>query len=204
MASNDFNKPHFFLDSIAISQNFTSPSGGGGGPQIIPAQNRSSHSGKLRGDLATISTRLNILKEDASDFPLQMGIGIQVEFESFPDIELAVGSLADATHKIELHNVKTVTQNNQTKTIATVFIPDGKLHCFEQKITDYLNEKITKSLLMQYDQFVRRRFLLFGLRMNLCYLMIKMNLFGGKYGYLLRKEAGRLRATIKRLFQTLH
>jgi hypothetical protein len=142
MASNDFNKPHFFLDSIAISQNFTSPSGGGGGPQIIPAQNRSSHSGKLRGDLATISTRLNILKEDASDFPLQMGIGIQVEFESFPDIELAVGSLADATHKIELHNVKTVTQNNQTKTIATVFIPDGKLHCFEQKITDYLNEKI--------------------------------------------------------------
>tara|TARA_R110002033_G_scaffold20300_4_gene51495 strand:- start:23208 stop:25748 length:2541 start_codon:yes stop_codon:yes gene_type:complete len=142
MANNDFNKPHFFLDSNAISQNFTSPNGGGGGDaQIIPAQNRLIHSGKLRGDLATISTQLITLKDAVTEIPLQMGIGIQVEFESFPDIEMAVESLANATQKIELHNIKTVIQNDQTRTIATVFIPDGKLHFFEKKITDYLIEK---------------------------------------------------------------
>lgn len=140
MANNNFNKPHFFLNSIATSQNFTTPriiiT-----PTAIPEQNRQTHSGKLRGDLATIATQLETLKQSASDIPLQMGIGIQVEFESFPGIEMAVDRLANATQKIELHNVKTIIQNDQTKTTATVFIPDGKLHTFEKKITDYLNEE---------------------------------------------------------------
>jgi hypothetical protein len=141
MANKIYNKPHFFLESNATSKNFTSPSVGGGASQVIPAQNRTAHSGKLRGDLSTISIQLDELKEKALDIPLKMGIGIQVEFESFPDIAIAVESLANATQKIELHNVKSITQGTQTKTIATVFIPDGKLHSFEQKIFDYLNKK---------------------------------------------------------------
>jgi hypothetical protein len=141
MANKIYNKPHFFLESNATSKNFTSPSVGGGASQVIPAQNRTAHSGKLRGDLSTISIQLDELKEKALDIPLKMGIGIQVEFESFPDIAIAVESLANATQKIELHNVKSITQATQTKTIATVFIPDGKLHSFEQKISDYLNKK---------------------------------------------------------------
>ncbi|MFT6373280.1 MAG: hypothetical protein ACJAZT_002040 [Gammaproteobacteria bacterium] len=144
MANNEFNKPHFFLNSISIAHNFTTPSRRIT-PKIIPRQNRQTHSGKLRGDLATISTQLNALKEDAKEIPLQMGIGIQVEFESFPDIEMAIGSLPSETQKIELHNIKTIAQNNHIKTIATVFIPDGKLHVFEQKITDYLIEKKNKN-----------------------------------------------------------
>ncbi len=144
MANKIYNKTHFFLESHGTAQKFTSPGGGGGSPQIIPARNRIAHSGKLRGDLSTVSIQLNQLKEKSSEIPLKMGIGIQVEFESFPDIEIAVESLANATQKIELHNVKTIIQDNRTKTIATVFIPEGKLHSFEQKITDYLNEKKNK------------------------------------------------------------
>lgn len=140
MANNEFNKPHFFFNSIASSQNFITPSMRIP-PNVIPAQNRQAHSDKLRGDLAIISTQLNNLKEDASDIPLQMGIGIQVEFESFPDIKMAIESLAYVPNKIEIHNIKTIIQDDQTKTIATVFIPDGKLNHFEKKITDYLNEK---------------------------------------------------------------
>lgn len=144
MAYNDFDKPHFFLDSSAISTGFTSPRGGGGSHQITPAQNRPTHSGKLRGDLAIISTKLDTLKEKSADIALTMGIGIQVEFESFPDIDMAVESLANATQGIDLHNIKTINQDGQSKTIATVFIPDGKLHSFEQKIDDYLSEKKNK------------------------------------------------------------
>jgi hypothetical protein len=144
MANNDFNKPHFFLNSISIAHNFTTPSRRIP-PKNIPKQNRQTHSGKLRGDLASISTELNTLKEDANEIPLQMGIGIQVEFESFPDIKMAIGSLASEAQKIELHNIKTIIQDNHARTIATVFIPDGKLHIFEQKLTDYLAEKKNKN-----------------------------------------------------------
>jgi hypothetical protein len=140
MANNDFNKSHFFLNSFALTYNFTTPSIRIT-PKNIPEQNRQTHSGKLRGDLATISTQFNILKEDSKDIPLQMDIGIQVEFESFPDIEMAIGSLANETQKIELHNIKTITQDSHTITIATVFIPDGKLNIFDKKITDYLIKK---------------------------------------------------------------
>ncbi len=144
MAYNDFDKPHFFLDSSAISTDFTSPIRGPVSSLVTPAQNRATHSGKLRGDLATISTKLATLKEDASDIALTMGIGIQVEFESFPDVGMAVESLANATYGIELFNTKTIEQDDQLKTIATVFIPDGTLHSFEQKIVDYLSEKKNK------------------------------------------------------------
>lgn len=144
MANKIYNKPHFFLESYGSAQKFTSPSGGGGPSKIIPARNRIAHSGKLRGDLSTVSIQLDQLKNESSETPLKMGIGIQVEFESFPDIEIAVESLANATQGIELYNVKTITHDNQIKTIATVFIPDGKLHHFEQKITDYLNKKKNK------------------------------------------------------------
>ncbi len=55
MANNDFNKPHFILDTNVIPQDFTTPSSGGGGkPDLIPAQNRITHSSKLRGDLTII------------------------------------------------------------------------------------------------------------------------------------------------------
>jgi hypothetical protein len=139
MANKIYNKPHFVLNSIATPQRFTTPNIRIP-PIVIPAQDRQKHSGSLRGDLAIVSTQLDTMRHNASDITLQMGMGIQVEFESFPDIKMAVDKLANATHKIELHNVKTITENNQTKTIATVFIPDGKLHTFEQKITDYVNQ----------------------------------------------------------------
>lgn len=126
MPNHVFNKPHFFLDSTVTSQNFTTPVGGGGGSVEIPFRNRPQHSGKLRGDLATVSASFDDVKESAVDISLQMGIGVQVEFESYPGVELSVESLANATQGIDLHNVKTLPCEDQTKTIATVFIPDGQ------------------------------------------------------------------------------
>ncbi|MFA0279901.1 hypothetical protein AB4489_25875, partial [Vibrio sp. 10N.222.55.F8] len=59
----------------------------------------------------------------------------------YPGVELSVESLANATQGIDLHNVKTLSCEDQTKTIATVFIPDGKLTVFEKKLEDYVNYK---------------------------------------------------------------
>ena len=60
-----------------------------------------------------------------------------MEFESFPDIELAFESLAREHQGIELLNVR----QEEDRTHATVFVPDGRLVHFEGLIRDYLSEK---------------------------------------------------------------
>ena len=67
---------------------------------------------------------------------MEDGLGLQVEFESFPNIELAFESLARERSGIELLNVRH--ENNRTH--ATVFVPEGKLDHFERLIREYLEE----------------------------------------------------------------
>ena len=68
---------------------------------------------------------------------LEDGLGLQVEFASFPDIELAFESLARERLGIELLNVR----QEENRTHATVFVPDGRLDHFERLIRDYLSGK---------------------------------------------------------------
>ena len=86
---------------------------------------------------------------------MEEGLGLQVEFESFPDVELAFESLARERQGIELLNVRHEREDtsatvfvpdgkldhSENLTRATVFVPDGKLDHFENLIRDYLAEK---------------------------------------------------------------
>ena len=65
------------------------------------------------------------------------GLGLQIEFESFPGVELAFESLARERSGIELLNVRQVGD----LTHATVFVPDGRLDHFERLVRDYMEEK---------------------------------------------------------------
>ena len=76
-------------------------------------------------------------RETQQDAGLEDGLGLQVEFESFPDIQLAFESLARERQGIELLNVR----QEGDRTHATVFVPDGKLDHFEGLIRDYLAER---------------------------------------------------------------
>jgi len=89
------------------------------------------------GQLRQIEEQQVELYEIAKTYELQSSIGIQVEFESFPGIELAIESLADARQKIELLNVI----HRKDKTYATIFVPEGKLSTIESKLQAYLEEK---------------------------------------------------------------
>ena len=71
-------------------------------------------------------------RETQQDAGLEDGLGLQVEFESFPDIQLAFESLAREPQGIELLNVR----QEESRTHATVFVPDGKLDHFEGLIRD--------------------------------------------------------------------
>ena len=59
-----------------------------------------------------------------------------MEFESFPDIELAFESLARERSGIELSNVR----HEDSRTMAAIFVPEGKLHILEILVTAYLDE----------------------------------------------------------------
>ena len=72
---------------------------------------------------------------------MEDGLGLQVEFESFPDIEFAFESLAREHWGIELLNVR----HEDPRIYATVFVPDGKLDHFERLIREYLEENRDKA-----------------------------------------------------------
>ena len=137
MAHSKDVKPHFYLGSTGNPEAYTSASGGGGSKVEIPERNRQQHAGELFGQLHEIEQQQTVLHQEAELHELQSPIGIQVEFESFPGIELAVESLADARQKIELLNII----HREGKTFATIFVPEGKLSAIEKKLQDYLEEK---------------------------------------------------------------
>ena len=137
MADNKDVKPHFYLGSTGRPETYTSPSSGGGSKAEIPERNRQQHGGQLIGQLRHVEERQSELHQEAETHELHSPVGIQIEFESFPGIELAVESLADARQKIELLNVI----HREGKTFATIFVPEGKLSTIEKKLHDYLEEK---------------------------------------------------------------
>lgn len=138
MARNEFNKPHFFFNSTANSHEFTSPNRGGGGSAIIPAKDRAAHSAHLRQNILSVASEFSELKQSLPSDEMSMAIGIQVEFESFPDVAMAVESLANDPQGIVLHNVKTVElEEGHKTTIATAFVPEGKLSFYQKKLNEY-------------------------------------------------------------------
>jgi len=133
-------RPHFYLGSTGKAEPFTSTSRGGRRPDV-PTRNRQQHGGALIGQLLQVKERQAALHEEAEAYELESIVGIQVQFESFPNVQLAVESLADARQKVELVNVI----KGDDKTFATIFVPEGKLSAIESKLHAYLEEKTDKA-----------------------------------------------------------
>lgn len=121
--------PHFIFQNKAQTERFASSAKGGGG-NIIPSRDRNTHGNALLGKLQQLEPIMAEVTEQQRQAGLDEGFGLQIEFESFPDIELAFESLARERSGIELRNIR---QNNH-KVFATVFVPDGKLGVFEKLI----------------------------------------------------------------------
>lgn len=137
MADNKDIKKHFHFRSSAKTEPYTSPSRGGDNQPLIPERNRHVHGTSLMQHLDQVryDFQNEILSKDLEN--LTAPIGIQVEFESFPDLTLTLEGLADSRQGIELLNVV----KRENKTLATIFVPEGKLDVIERKIIDYIEEK---------------------------------------------------------------
>lgn len=131
--------PHFVLEGFTETEQYRSPRQGGGGGDV-PTRNRRTHGSGLLRQLRALEPTMEQARQAQLDAGLEAGFGLQIEFESFPDIELAFESLARERSGIELFNVRH--EGGVTK--ATVFVPDGKLSLFEHLIRDYLAQKTSK------------------------------------------------------------
>ena len=142
MADQDLLKHrHFILDGFTATERFARPRQRIT-PTPIPLQDRQRHGAALLGQINNLRPVLDEVRAAHEDAGLEGGFGLHIEFESFPDIELAFERLARESSGIELLNVR----HADTVTYATVFIPDGKLAHFEKVIVSYLDERLdTKS-----------------------------------------------------------
>lgn len=129
------NRPHFILQNKANTEDFASPSAGGGGASI-PERDRQTHGSALLTQVQQLETTLTQAAAVQREAGMEEGLGLQVEFESFPDVELAFESLDRTGTGIELRNIRHI----DNKTFATVFVPEGKLVVFERLILAYLDE----------------------------------------------------------------
>lgn len=127
---------HFILDGVTEVEPYRSPQQGGKRPSV-PERDRQRHGNALRRQIDALHPQAEAAHNAQQQAGLDEGLGLQIEFESFPGIELAFESLARERSGIELLNVR----SNADLTRATVFVPDGKLVHFENLINDYLAEK---------------------------------------------------------------
>ena len=134
---NGGQNPHFILEGVTETEAYRYPGGGDGDRPGIPERDRHGHAARLRGQLAEVHASAKAAADAQRDAGMEAGLGLQVEFESFPELELAFESLAREGSGIELHNVR----HEEEVTLATVFVPDGKLEHFENLIVAYLERR---------------------------------------------------------------
>ena len=136
--ANGFNSKnkHFILEGVTDVEAYRFPTRSIKRKEI-PTRNRFTQGRRLLSQI----DELRAVASDTSDLQREAGIkeglGLQIEFESFPQVELAFESLARERSGIELQNVR----HDIGRTFATIFVPDGKLQHFENLVYDYLAEK---------------------------------------------------------------
>lgn len=130
-------RPHLVLHNTSEAVAFTAHSPGGGSSPTLPARDRQTHGQALQGQLQALRPLMAQATQAQRESGMESGLGLQVEFEGQPDIELAFQSLGNETKHIELLSVRKAGD----VTFANVFVPDGKLEHFETYVAEYLADR---------------------------------------------------------------
>lgn len=138
MPNNTRNQlPHLVITNTSTTERFSAIATGGGRPPILPQLDRTTHGQGLLNRIETLKVAAAQAKQAQQEAGMDSGYGIQVQFRSFEDVVLVFESLPREKSGIELLNV----QQDAQRTLATVFVPEGKFEHFEKLITEYLEEK---------------------------------------------------------------
>ncbi|MDY6990811.1 MAG: S8 family peptidase [Thermodesulfobacteriota bacterium] len=142
MAQNETDKfPHILLKDTALTEPYT-PIPSRGKTFKLPPRDRKEHGHKLLRQFEQLRHESDQLIKEQKAYGIDAGNGIYVQFESDPEFELKFESLEALRSGIELLAVQTV----GGKTLATVFVPEGKLDILTKKVADYLEKDTSKGL----------------------------------------------------------
>jgi Subtilase family len=129
-------RPHLIITNTASTERFTSPASGGG-RKSIPERDRHEHGQYLLQQVRQLTQDVPTISQEPRTLGVDVGNGFFLQFESEPNFKLPFESLENTRQRIELINV----QEEDDKTLATVFVPEGKLSHFEKIFTDYLEKQ---------------------------------------------------------------
>lgn len=128
---------HLVLTGTSEPKPFTAHSSPREKAKPLPQLERAQHGASLQNQLAALKPVAEQAATDQKEHGLVSGLGLQIQFVSQPEVELAFESLAHEKRKIELLSIR----RDGDCTLANVFVPDGKLEHFERYIIEYLEEK---------------------------------------------------------------
>ena len=125
---------HLLVTDTAHTEPYTSPSSARKTFRVPPRQ-RYRHGQRLLRQFDDIREEAEDVIEAQKAFGIDAGNGMYIQFGSEPGFDLKFESLEVIRSGIELLAV----QEMDGKTLATVFVPEGKLNILVKKIARYLN-----------------------------------------------------------------
>jgi hypothetical protein len=130
---------HILLRQQADINRYTNPQGGGSSFELFPGLNRQVHGNKIKNDLQTVLLESEELGRIRRKNDIDEKLGIYLTFESHDGFPLNFEKLDTTKEGIEL--VRAFFKDG--KELAVIFVPDGKLKIFFDKLEKYLT-KTTK------------------------------------------------------------
>ncbi|CRK56852.1 hypothetical protein [Alloactinosynnema sp. L-07] len=135
------DKPHLIIPTPASARAYQPPKRKIDTPDLPAPADRGAHGTQLKADLEDTAAAALERRQEQSITVVGTIEGFYASFDSFPGIELALESLdprAGTVHP-ELRAVQEVhLGDGQVVERATVFIPEGKINYFVDRVTRYL------------------------------------------------------------------
>lgn len=135
------NKTHLIISGRCATSDYTPVGSGGDSKQPPEPTDRQAHASAIRSGLQSAEQEARLRREANSVAVPESIPGTYVTFESFPDVELALDSLdprSGTTHP-ELRAVRIDEVGGQLVEFATVFVPDGTMSHFLNRLDAYLS-----------------------------------------------------------------
>ncbi|MFZ5699642.1 MAG: S8 family peptidase [Pseudomonadota bacterium] len=147
-------KPHLVATDTSTPQAFTSHAGGGG-EKVIPQRDRAAHGAMLANQLGALRQTSEAAIAQQKQLGLESGLGLQIQFVGFPDVELAFESLGNERPKDPRKQIEILSISKQNgSTVANVFVPDGGLAHFEKYVADYLADRKTATRSLDHKALI--------------------------------------------------
>jgi hypothetical protein len=137
-------QPHLVLQNTSEAKPFTAHSPKGGTKAALPQLDRAQHGAVLRGQLQALQPLAGAARQRQEEIGLESGIGLQIQFLSRPDADLAFERLAAEGRGKGIELLSVQERDNKT-VLANLFVPDGQLQHFERLVTEYLDEKTDRN-----------------------------------------------------------